>query len=475
MMGGEIWAESHIGVGSVFTCVIAIGQQPEPIPDVIGAVQAAPDTIPSLDLRELGGLRVLVVDQHAATQEFLRSALESFAFKVTTAQSAEEGLLLLDQAGNDPFGLVLMNWMLPGGLDGLEAARRIRQDARLAGTPIILLGSQEDVQHKASAEGLNGSLLKPITRSQLFDAVMQVFGHQALTRPRPAHKIISTDTLGKLRGKHILLVEDNEINQMVAVEILQQMGLLVSVAEDGEQAVQMAGQGGYDAILMDIQMPGMDGYQATAQIRGTNLRSDPDQIPIIAMTANALNGDSQKAMEAGMSDYLSKPVDVAQLARVLARWLDQPSLESEAEPGTDCQPTDDPQEPILAQAFAREARAGQDLLPAALDSIDMLSALTRLGDNKALYRRILLMFRAEHSQDGTAIWTALQSNDPELAQRLAHNLKGLAGTVGADGLRAAAKNLEMAIAEGNEPDYEDLLVQVEQKLAEVMASIAMIA
>jgi polar amino acid transport system substrate-binding protein len=303
---------------------------------------------------------------------------------------------------------------------------------------------------------------------------MQVFGHQALTKYLPTHQKISSETLGKLRGKQILLVEDNEINQMVAVEILQQMGLLVSVADDGEQAVQMAGQGVYDAILMDIQMPGMDGYQATAQIRGTNLLSDPDQIPIIAMTANALNGDSQKAMLAGMSDYLSKPVDVAQLARVLARWLDQPSLESEAEPGKDCQPTDDPQEPILAQAFAREARAGQDLLPAALDSIDMLRALTRLGDNKALYRRILLMFRAEHAQDGTAIWTALQNNDLELAQRLAHNLKGLAGTVGADGLRAAAKNLEMAIAEGNEPDYEDLLVQVEQKLTDVMASIAMI-
>ncbi len=496
MMGGDIWAESQIGVGSVFTCIIALEQQPEPIPaispaDSFGAAQAVPDTIPALfgvdpgmicsayypdapagnhGVRELAGLRVLLVDQHVATQEFLRSALESFAFNVTTAQSAEEGLLLLDQAGDDPFRLVLIDWKFSGGLDGLEAARCIRHDVRLASTPIILLGSQEDVQQKASAEGLNGSLLKPITRSQLFDAVMQVFGHQALTQPRPTHKIISSETLGKLCGKHILLVEDNEINQMVAVEILQQMGLLVSVADDGEQAVQMAGQGNYDAILMDIQLPGMNGYQATAQIRGTNLRSDPDQIPIIAMTANALNGDSQKALEAGMSDYISKPVEVAQLASVLARWLDHPSFETAL--GKQSQPTDDPQAVFPVMSHPPKSRAGLDLLPATLDSIDMVSALARLGDNKVLYRSMLLMFHAEHTQDVPAIRAALQSNDLELALRLAHTLKGLAGSVGADELRAVAKNLEMAIAEEKEPVYQEYLAQVEQKLALVMASIA---
>jgi CheY-like chemotaxis protein/two-component sensor histidine kinase len=196
MMGGEIHVQSQIGVGSVFTCIIALEQQPESNPTT-GAAQAVP---------ELAGLRVLVVDRHAATLEFLRSVMESFAFEVTTAQSAEEGLMLLDKAGDDPFRLVLIDWKFPGGLDGLEAAQCIRQDARLASTPIILLGSQEDVQQKASAEGLNGCLLKPITRSQLFDAVMQVFGHQALTHPRHTHEKISTETLEKLRGKHILLV-----------------------------------------------------------------------------------------------------------------------------------------------------------------------------------------------------------------------------------------------------------------------------
>jgi CheY-like chemotaxis protein/HPt (histidine-containing phosphotransfer) domain-containing protein len=469
MMGGDIWAQSQIGVGSVFTCIIALEQQPEPNPTT-GAAQAVP---------ELAGLRVLVVDQHVSTQEFLRSALESFAFNVITAQCAEEGLLLLDKAGDDPFRLVLMDWKFPGGMDGVEAARCIRRDTRLAGTPIILLGNQVEVRQKASAEGLNGSLVKPITRSQLFDAVMQVFGHQALTKYLPTHEIISSETLGKIRGKQILLVEDNEINQLVAVEILQQMGLLVSVADDGEQAVQMAGQGNYDAILMDIQMPGMNGYQATAQIR-KNRRSNAVELPIIAMTANALDGDNQKALDSGLDDYIPKPVDVAQLASVLARWLDHPSLENGAEPGKESQPTDDPQVgiPILASppefraGYHPDDRAGQDLLPAALDSLDMVSALARLGDNKVLYRRMLLMFHAEHEQDVPAIRAALHSNDLKLARRLAHTLKGLAGSLGADELRAVAKDLEMAIAEGNEPAYEDLLSQVEQKLAVVMTSIA---
>jgi CheY-like chemotaxis protein/HPt (histidine-containing phosphotransfer) domain-containing protein len=241
---------------------------------------------------------------------------------------------------------------------------------------------------------------------------------------------------------------------MVAVEILQQMGMLVSVADDGKQAVQMARQGGYDAILMDIQMPGMDGYQATAQIR-KDMGSKNALLPIIAMTANALNGDNQKALEAGMDDYVSKPVDVTQLASVLARWVDREPAQRSAEII--------PHEPI---------GAGQGELPATLDSIDMVSALTRLGDNKALYRRILLMFHAEHAQDVPAIHAALQSNDLELAQRLAHSLKGLAGTVGADELRAVSKDLEMAIAQGNTKFYESYLAQLEQKLALVMAAIA---
>jgi two-component system sensor histidine kinase/response regulator len=215
---------------------------------------------------------------------------------------------------------VLMDWNFHGGLDGLEAARQIKQDARLANIPIILLGSAEEIFRQTGQEILDGYLVKPITRSQLFDAIMQVFGHPDLTHARSATNKIPEKTLEKLSGQHILLVEDNEINQLVAVEILQNMGLRVSIAGDGEKAVQMARRGSYDAILMDINMPGMDGYQATAMIR-SDTRSKSARIPIIAMTAYALDGDSQRALDAGLNDYVAKPVDVSQLANVLVRWM----------------------------------------------------------------------------------------------------------------------------------------------------------
>ncbi len=464
LMGGEINAQSQVGVGSVFTFTLEMEQQPEADPV---ALVATPD---------LHGLRVLVVDDHHATQEFLQSALESFAFKVSVACSAEEGLLLLDQSRDDPFGLVLMNRKFPGGMDGLEAAQHIKRESHLANTPIILLGSQEEAQQKLNVNGLDGSLAKPITRSQLFEAVMQVLGHHTHNTSRPTHKNIPEETLKKLRGKHILLVEDNEINQLVALEILQQMGILVSVADGGELAVLMAGQGDYDAVLMDIQMPGMDGYQATAQIR-KNQRSDANQLSIIAMTANAMDGDSQKALASGMNDYISKPVDVAQLASVLLRWIDRATAMSAAVSVNENREFNDGGAVPKLEAqpelhLHASASTEREQLPAALASIDMVSALARLGNNQNLYRRMLLMFCAEHGKDGLAIRDALNSKEFELALRLAHTLKGLAGSIGAEELCAAAKDLETDIRTGKETIEEGLLARVEQKLMVVIASVA---
>jgi CheY-like chemotaxis protein len=232
----------------------------------------------------------------------------------------------------------------------------------------------------------------------------------------------------------------------------------------------------FDAVLMDIQMPGMDGYQVTARIR-QDPRYSAAQLPIIAMTAHALESDRRKSLEAGLSDYISKPVDVTNLANVLLRWVHPEPAQAESVAATIIQASDHahtlqavedhpeylPQDPVGSK---------RDELPAALDSLDMVAALARLGDNKVLYRRMLLMFHAEHEQDVQAIRSALESNDLELARRLAHTLKGLAGSVGADELRAVAKQLETAIAQGKEPVYGELLAQVEQKLAVIMTSIA---
>jgi HPt (histidine-containing phosphotransfer) domain-containing protein len=181
------------------------------------------------------------------------------------------------------------------------------------------------------------------------------------------------------------------------------------------------------------------------------------------MTANAMEGDRQKALDAGLNDYVSKPVDISKLASVLLRWVHPLARENNSALISE--------NPLRADANAVPVLAPGDL-PAALDSINMVAALARLGGNKELYKRLLLMFHAGHEHAVMAIRVALKSNEIELARRLAHTLKGLAGTVGADELRAAAKQLETAIADGNQPDYDEFLMQVEQKLAIVMASIA---
>ena len=457
MMGGDIHAHSQVGVGSVFTFTVNVDLQPQ-------KEQAAFTTTHDLD-----GLRVLVLEQHAATQEFLQSMLESFGFIVTATSSAEDGLSILGQSGDKPFGLMFIDWNLPDLLNGLETVRQIKQAARLANTPVILLGNKDEMLQLASAEPLDVYLVKPATRSQLFDAIMQIFGHQPQNGFRPTREKISDETLGKLRGKHILLAEDNEINQLVAVEILQLMGMRVSVANNGKQAVQMAAQNSFDAVLMDINMPGMDGYQATTQIRldADSKKAGDSQkritpLPIIAMTAYALDGDHQKVLNAGLNDYISKPVDVTQLARILVRWIGQTPTQMQAVDASTSQ---------AVENTGPEADTVQVFLPGRSDLLDVAGAMLRLNNNEKLYTRLLGMFCDGHTHDVHSIRTAWEHNDLELARRLAHDLKSVAGTIGADELRAAAKQLETAMAEGQESLYQAYLTNVEQKLEPVIALI----
>jgi PAS domain S-box-containing protein len=456
MMGGDVWVESQPAQGSIFTFTVVMGSQMGEGPETPANIQA------------VHGQRVLVVDDNIDTLEALRSALESFACIVTVAQAAEAGLELLMQPapeGKAQYALVLMDSSLPctpGGMDGLEAIRRIKHDPRFGHIPaILMIGAAEMLQQKENGD-LDGYLIKPITRSQLFDAIMQVFKQKSPTKNGPEPKTIASTAPEKLQGRHILLVEDNKINQMVALEMLQYMGLQVAIANNGEEALELVMKEHFDAVLMDIQMPGMDGYQTTAQIRAY-AHMNAAQLPIIAMTANAMESDRQKALEAGMNDYVSKPVDVTKLASVLLRWVNLPAEMNSTVSTSESQGTYDPD-------GVSELVRGE--LPSTLNSINMVAALARLDDNKQLYRRLLLLFHAEHEHTAQTIRAALKSDDPELARRLAHNLKGVAGIVGADELVTVSKNLEQAIAQGKELTYEQLLAQVEQKLDVAMAAIA---
>jgi PAS domain S-box-containing protein len=463
IMGGEIRAESRFGQGSVFTFTVGLRYEAADSAELNG------------DGSELSGRHVLVVENHAETLDFLRSTLESFSCRVTVAQSAEAGLERLAQPKQAapkplvPFDLVLIDRNLPGGIDGQELIRRIKHNPYTTQIPAILLINAEEMLWQNKNVDSDGYLIKPITRSQLFDAIMQTLGQNNASSNRPKMKqFLGSESLEKLRGARILLVEDNEINQMVAMDVLQGMGLQVSAANNGEEAVEMARKDHFDAVLMDIQMPGMDGYQTTAKIRELAARvphANLAQLPIIAMTANAMESDRQKAMDAGLNDYVSKPVDVAKLVNVLLRWVKPPAV---LIPGLAA-----PSEvPVGLGASNSVLESVRYELPSTLDSINMVAALGRLGENKALYRRLLLLFHAGHEYTAVAIRAALKRDDIGLATRLAHTLKGVAATVGAEELSAATKMLEQAIAEGNALLYNEYLDQVDQKLAVVMAAIA---
>ena len=414
------------------------------------------------DTQELGLRRVLVVDDNPAAFGALQRALEFHACQVSVVHSARIALekFAKPQAA---FDLIFMDYTLSGNLNGLKGIRRLKEEAQWAHIPAVLTISAEEFVRLEENAGLDGYLIKPFTHTQLLDTLLQVSGQKDPPLTLPGTRPLSADKLNNLHGGRILLVEDNEINQDVAMDMLQNMGLRVSLAENGAKAIEMVAGEHFDAVLMDIQMPGMDGYQATAQIR-RDPRFSTARLPIIAMTAHALESDRRKSLEAGLNDYISKPVDVTNLANVLMRWVHPEPAQAESAAADISQ----------ASGVAIPALAPGDL-PASLESIDMVAALARLGNNKILYRKLLLLFHDEHSRDVQAIRAALQTEDIELASRLAHSLKGLAGTLGADDLRAAAKDLETVISEGEAPLYDEHLAHLEQKLALVIAAIARMA
>lgn len=450
LMGGKIKVDSQLGQGATFTFSVSFQKQANTKDEVFATAAA------------LKNMHVLVVDDHGSTQEFLQSVLESFTFRVTLAGSAEAGLALLERKrAKKRFGLVLMDYHFPDGMDGLEAIRRIKQNPKLSIIPIILLVHADEMLHQTAESISDGYLVKPINRSQLFDEIMRVFGYKMAIHRANGKKRLVTGSLNKLHGRRALLVEDNEINQLVALEMLQSLGMQVSIAGNGEDAVRMVKQGKFDVVLMDIQMPGMDGYQATAQIR-TDPRFTYASLPIIAITAHALADDREKALDAGLNDYVTKPIDMIQLTNALLGWLD-------------------PQENVQFQENKsyRLAVQGESapmaMLPAMLDSINIESALARLGGNQKLYTRLLLLFYTNQGDTVDDVYAALQNNDLPLARRLTHTLKSVAATIGADKLSAVAKDMETAAAQGNAGLFAENLVRLRQEFADVMASVASFA
>ena len=430
MMGGEIWVESEPGRGTTFSFTARFGK---------GQVKEKKRPLPPVDLR---GTKVLVVDDNATSRDILREMLASFSFEVTAATSGEEGLKKLESAPQDqPYELVIMDWKMPG-MDGIEASRRIKADLNLAKAPAIVLVTaygREEVMQQAEEAGLDGFLLKPVSPSVLFDATMQAFGEDASIGARTAHsRERETAMLEDIQGARILLVEDNEINQQVALEILESAGFDVTVADNGKTAISAISNADYDAVLMDIQMPVMDGYTATREIRRNPQYKD---LPIVAMTAHAMAGDHEKSLDAGMNDHVTKPIDPDKLFTTLGQWIRSGNSPTEA--GQAAITGDAVAEPAGRTARAVAGPAEGEPLPETLAGFDLSEGLRRLQGNRVLYRKLLLNFAADYSLKVDEIRAAMINIDPDQARSLAHALKGVAGNLAANDLQAAAAEVEL--------------------------------
>jgi two-component system sensor histidine kinase/response regulator len=443
LMQGEIGCDSTPGIGSTFWFRVRL----QPARRQPRTPQIAP---------AMRGLRILVVDDNATARTVLRHMLARMGFVVDEAASGGAALECLRQAarvGRD-YAVVFLDWRMPD-LDGLELTRRIRA-LGLERTPRCVLVSAyagDELAGDAKVAGVDASLLKPVNASVLFDTLMELMaGTGVLSQERepPAEPAREALALESLRGARVLLVEDNELNQEVARAMLTSVGLIVDVAENGEVAVRRVQEASYDLVFMDMQMPVMDGLTATREIRrlpGVGL------IPIVAMTANVLEQDRERCLEAGMNDYLGKPIVPALLWACLERWVKPRDRPPQAVTQTD------PTAPVAAPAA-----------PLDIDGLDAEGGLRRVAGNLRFYLSLLDRFVDRNRQVTADIGRMIEAGDHAGAQHLAHALKGAAGTLGAVRVQAAAGELESVLHLA--PDAPDLSARLATLGAELVALFA---
>jgi len=446
MMGGEIWVESEAGVGSTFQFTARFGRQSG---QRVPRHKAIPEA--------LNDIRVLVVDDNATAREIIGTLLEGMNLSVEQAASGTEALtkIAAASASESPYQIVFMDWQMPG-LDGVEAVRRIRaQEEHPPRVMMVTSYGAEELQQAAAGMEMDGLLTKPVSPSTLLESLLVGMGLGAEEAARGAGRGDSAEqeAVSHLRGAHVLLVEDNEVNQELALELLANGGISAKTAENGQVALDILDSGEiFDGVLMDVQMPVMDGYTASREIRKREPFKD---LPVIAMTANVMSGDLEKATKAGMNGHIGKPINVREMFTTMAQWI------------TPANPAD----PIEAADASTCEEDNVDSLPP-LPGIDVDVGLRRIGGNTKSYRKLLMKFRSNQADAPEQLARAIQEGDGELATRLAHTLKGVAGNVGAQELNSAAESLEMALKGGDGDTALALLPGVTHKLEQVTTSIA---
>ncbi len=437
LMGGEVGVESVEGKGSTFWFTAKLG---------LGHVEKRL-LMPTADLR---GRHVLVVDDNANARQVMNEMLSDMSFSVDVVSSGAQAIAEIERADRerDPYEMVLMDWHMPA-MNGITACNKI-QSLLLAEPPQLVLVTaygRDEVFHNAEVAGINNVLVKPVTASTLFDTAIRVMGNNRVeVRGIDEKSTLSLDKMKRITGARILLVEDNEINQQVAMEYLRLAGLSVDMAENGQIALNMLVDHEYDLILMDIQMPVMDGVSATIQLR---LLPEYAALPVVAMTANVLDADRERCLQAGMNDFISKPIEPEVLWQTLLKWI--PARELPVQP---------PAKPTVT-AFDPE-----------IEGIESGPALRRMLGNTTLYFSALRKFCAMQENIITSTREALDCGDRITARRHIHTLKGVGASIGANGLAADAGVLEQCLTEDcSRAEINVRLSTIEAALAQLIARV----
>ncbi|HYH20566.1 MAG TPA: response regulator [Azospirillum sp.] len=439
LMGGGMSVESEPGKGSDFRFTAVFGRGTAPLERPLPARALPRD------------LRVLVVDDHETARAVLLSLVGSFGWRAGACASGEEALEELRRAedAGQPYDVVLMDWKM-SGLDGVEAGRRIRAGHAGKGPVVIIVTAfgRGRVSQLVTESGLDGMLVKPVTGSTLLETVAAAYTHApgavapcapAVRRPLP------------LSGRRLLVVEDNAIGREVVREMLRRAGASVVAVGSGREAVALVQRVAerFDAVLMDVQMPEMDGFEATRALRAL---PHGGEMPIIALTASALPADRARCLESGMNDHLAKPLDPDGLIAAVLRWT-----------GGQSRPSALPA-PVPAPSGGTTDRR----LPAELPGFDLADAMRRLDGDEALFRRVVASFARDYAGAADAAVAAVADGDLAGAGRIAHDLKSLAGNIGARRLSAEADAVQVAAKRGETDALAAHLPALRAALADVL-------
>ena len=438
MMGGKIWVESVSGQGSSFYFTARF----KPI---------APDLEHHILIPEnLKNLNVLIVEEHPIKQQILKHHLESFNFRIQTAECVMSAMEMIQTPiDGEGFDLVVMDIKQPD-MDGITAARRIKNEIKDSAPSIIIINAnprKNDIKAVEEA-GIEKFLVKPINQSKLYDAIMNIFGYETNGQSR---NLIDFSLPQAYQNLPILLVEDNSVNQMVATEILECAGFSVDHAENGIEAITALENKTYEAVLMDIQMPEMDGTEATFNIRNKLNMTD---LPIIAMTAHAMKGDKEKYLAKGMNDYISKPIDRNRLFTVLKRNI--PHLK---------------QLPLKNITKPQPELECKDIRSVSLRGVDVQKGIERIGTSLDEYLNILNKFCTNHNDIADEIHKLISIKDFDAVKIKIHSLKGAAGNVSATEISSAAYALKDAIESEDEIRIRSTLQSIDKAFKQLTKSL----